>query len=91
MRSISSASTMATAHAVARPTMSAASTSRSSGGTSLESASPAHVGGRVEHDGRGHDRPGQAAAPDFVHAGDAVEAQPPQGVLDRAPRAWAGP
>ena len=39
---------------------------------------------RIEHDGAGHDRAGQAAAPDLVHAGDAAEAEAPEGVLDRA-------
>ena len=52
-------------------------------GDGLRIADAGDVAIGIEDDRRGDDRPGQAAAADFVDAGDQVEAQPPDRVLER--------
>ena len=47
-------------------------------------ADAGNVAVRVQHDRRRHDRPGQTAAPDLVHAGHVAEADASQRVLQRA-------
>ncbi len=49
----------------------------------LRVADPGDVALGVEHHRGGDDRAGQTAASDLVHAGDGVEADAADGVLDR--------
>ena len=59
-------------------------------GDRLRVADARHVAVRIEHDGGRDDGPGQAAAADFVDAGDVDEPHAPERVLDGAERANLG-
>ena len=67
------------------------SRSRSAAGTSFESQTPGDVPVGMQDDGRGDDRAGEAAAPDFVDAGDVHEPDAAQRVLERAHARERGP
>ena len=90
MRSISAGSAAATAQAIACAQDLLVEPLALGGRHRLRIADAGDVAVGMEHHGRRDDRAGQAAAPDFVDAGDVHEPDAAQRVLQRARRGDAG-